>query len=55
MVLVTFPIQAIVFKLLTTFTALPGWEAACASSAAQMIITFLVMQYRIFGRAPAPQ
>ncbi len=55
MVLVTFVIQAIVFKLLTTFTALPGWEAACASNAAQMIITFLVMQYRIFGRAPAPQ
>lgn len=55
MVLVTFVIQAIVFKLLTAFTTLPGWAAAGAANAAQMTITFLVMQYRIFGRAPAPR
>jgi putative flippase GtrA len=54
MVLVTFAIQAIVFKLLTEFTTLPGWVAAGAANAAQMIITFLVMQYRIFGPTPAP-
>jgi putative flippase GtrA len=52
MVLVTFVVQAVVFKLLTAFTTLPGWAAAGAANAAQMIITFLVMQYRIFGRAP---
>lgn len=52
MVLVTFVIQAAVFKALTATTNLPGWAAAGAANAAQMAITFLVMQYRIFGRAP---
>jgi putative flippase GtrA len=54
MVLVTFAIQAAVFKVLTATTNLPGWAAAGAANAAQMIITFLAMQYRIFGR-PVPQ
>jgi putative flippase GtrA len=53
MVLVTFAIQYSVFKALTAATSLPGWAAAGAANAAQMIVTFLVMQYRIFGRAPA--
>jgi len=52
MVLVTFLIQAAVFKLLTAFTALPGWAAAAAASAAQMAVTFLAMQLRIFKDAP---
>jgi putative flippase GtrA len=39
MVVITFAIQAAVFKALTVSTALP-------------VVTFLVMQYRIFGRAP---
>src|ERR1019366_867666 len=48
MVLVTFAIQAAVFKLLTTFTGIPGWAAAAAANAAQMAVTFLAMQFRIF-------
>ena len=48
MVVVTFLIQSAVFGLLTRLTKLPGWAAACAASAAQMIISFGAMQYRIF-------
>jgi len=48
MVLVTFLIQAAVFGLLTRLTAMPGWCAAGGANAAQMAITFLAMQYRIF-------
>jgi putative flippase GtrA len=51
MVLVTFGVQAAIFKLLTSTTGLPGWVAAGAANAGQMAITFVVMQYRIFGRA----
>ena len=54
MVLVTFLIQAAVFKLLTTATSLPGWAAAGAANAAQMTITFFAMQLRIFRKLPAP-
>ena len=53
MVLVTFLIQAAVFKVLTATTTLPGWAAAGAANAAQMVITFFAMQYRIFGRVSA--
>jgi putative flippase GtrA len=52
MVAVTFAIQAAVFKALTVFTGLPGWAAAAAANAAQMAITFLAMQFRIFRNAP---
>ena len=52
MVLVTFLIQAAVFKLLTTATSLPGWAAAGAANAAQMAITFFAMQFRIFRKLP---
>jgi len=52
MVLVTFLIQAAVFWLLTTTTTLPGWAAAGAANAAQMAITFFVMQFRIFRKMP---
>jgi putative flippase GtrA len=48
MVLVTFLIQAAVFGVLTRLTSLPGWAAAGTANAAQMAITFLAMQYRIF-------
>jgi putative flippase GtrA len=54
MVLVTFLIQAAVFKLLTTETSLPGWIAAGAANAAQMVITFFAMQLRIFRKLPEP-
>lgn len=53
MVLVTFLIQAAVFKLLTSMTALPGWEAAGAANAAQMVVTFFAMQFGIFRKIPA--
>jgi putative flippase GtrA len=48
MVLVTFLVQAAVFGVVTHATTLPGWVAAGIANAAQMMITFLVMQYRIF-------
>ncbi|HMD60249.1 MAG TPA: GtrA family protein [Opitutaceae bacterium] len=52
MVLVTFAVQAAVFKGLTAATSLPGWAAAGAANAVQMVITFVAMQYRIFRQAP---
>jgi putative flippase GtrA len=52
MVLVTFLIQAAVFKALSISTSLPGWVAAGVANAAQMTITFFAMQFRIFRRAP---
>ena len=54
MVLVTFLVQAAVFGALTRLTALPGWAAAGIANAAQMAITFLVMQYRIFRPGAEP-
>jgi putative flippase GtrA len=55
MVLVTFAIQVFVFKVLMGFTSLPGWAAAGVSNAVQAVITFVAMQYRIFGRRPEIQ
>jgi putative flippase GtrA len=52
MVGVTFLIQWAVFKILTGLTAVPGWFAASAANAAQMIVTFLAMQLRIFKSDP---
>ncbi len=49
MVLVTFLIQAAVFKLLTHFTELPSWIAAGVANVAQMAVTFVAMQRRIFS------
>jgi putative flippase GtrA len=48
MALSTFMVQAAVFALVTHFTSLPGWIAGAIANAAQTVITFLVMQYRIF-------
>jgi putative flippase GtrA len=55
MVLVTFAIQSAVFKWLTATTSLPGWVDAGVSNGAQMVITFLAMQFRVFKPAPAPK
>jgi putative flippase GtrA len=52
MVAVTFLIQWAVFKILTSLTTVPGWFAALAANAAQMIVTFLAMQLRIFKSDP---
>jgi len=51
MVLVTFLVQAAVFEALARLTTMPGWIAAGAANAAQMVITFIAMQYRIFKPA----
>ena len=53
MVLVTFVIQAGIFKLLTTFSPLPSWIAAGAANLGQMVVSFLVMQRRVFAPAAA--
>ena len=55
MVLITFLVQAAVFKCLTEFTSMPGWMAAGAANAAQMAITFVAMQYRIFRHTVAQE
>ncbi len=52
MVLLTFLIQAAVFKVLIYFTPLPSWLAAGAANAAQMIVTFVMMQRRVFASEP---
>jgi putative flippase GtrA len=55
MVLVTFAIQSAVFKWLTSATTLPGWVDAGAANGAQMVITFLAMQFRVFRQVPKPK
>jgi putative flippase GtrA len=52
MAAVTYLIQSAIFQILVRGTGIPGWLAAGCANAAQMIITFLVMQYRIFRRGP---
>lgn len=51
MVLVTFGLQWVVFTTVMMATRAPGWLAAGVANAVQMIVTFLVMQRRIFARA----
>jgi len=50
MVLVAFLVQWGIFSLLVAWLGLAGWLAAVAANAAQLIITFLAMQLRIFAR-----
>jgi putative flippase GtrA len=45
----TFFLQLAVFRALSAWTPFPGWLAAGAANAAQMAVTFLVMQRRIFA------
>jgi putative flippase GtrA len=49
----TFAIQSGVFAIMVAKTQLPGWFDALAANAAQVIVTFLVMHFRIF-RHPSP-
>lgn len=49
MVGITFLVQAAVFKAVTHFTPLAPWIAAGVANVAQMVITFLAMQRRIFA------
>lgn len=55
MVGVTFLVQAAVFKAVTHFTPLAPWLAAGVANVAQMAITFLAMQRRIFAPQPSAQ
>jgi putative flippase GtrA len=52
MVAVAFVIQWGVFKALSVLTAWPGWLEAGLANMAQMALTFVVMQRRIFGVRP---
>jgi putative flippase GtrA len=49
MVAVTFLIQWTAFKALSRWTRLPGWLEAGLANVAQMAVSFLFMQVRIFG------
>lgn len=49
MVAATFIVQWAVFTALTNWSTMPGWLAAGLANAAQMGITFVVMQRRIFA------
>jgi len=51
MVVVTFVIQWSVFTALRTWTTWPGWLAAGAANVAQMAVSFLMMQVRVFAAA----
>jgi putative flippase GtrA len=55
MVVVTFAVQAAVFEALTTSTSIRGWVASGISSAAQMLLTFLAMQLRVFRPQAEPR
>lgn len=52
MVAGTFVLQWGVFAALSAWTPLPGWLEAGAANAAQMGVTFVVMQRRIFAAPP---
>jgi len=54
MMATAFLIQTAVFKLLTYFTPLAPWLAAGVATVAQMVLSFLVMQRRIFANGPSP-
>ncbi len=54
MVAVTFVIQWGVFTALRTWTTWPGWLAAGAANVAQMAVSFLMMQVRVFAAARGP-
>ena len=48
MVAVTFVVQLAIFKLAHDLLDLAGWLAAGVANAAQMVLTFLIMQRRVF-------
>eukprot|EP01034_Spumella_vulgaris_P011336 gene11336-14418_t len=54
MVVVTFVIQWGVFTALRTWTIWPGWLAAGAANVAQMAVSFLMMQVRVFAANHRP-
>lgn len=52
MVAVTFLLQWAVFTALSAWTPLSGWLAAAMANAAQMIVTFVIMQRKVFTGVP---
>ncbi|HVW21306.1 MAG TPA: GtrA family protein [Opitutaceae bacterium] len=53
MVAATFAVQWAVFSALAAWTRLPGWLAAGIANAAQVAITYFVMQHLVFAARPA--
>jgi len=51
MVVVTFLIQAAIFKAVTTLTEAPGWLAAGVANAIQTAVTYAFMRWWIFPSA----
>ncbi|MBC7368468.1 MAG: GtrA family protein [Undibacterium sp.] len=51
MMLVAFLIQTAVFKALILYTTVPPWLASGIATVAQMALSFLVMQRRVFAPA----
>jgi putative flippase GtrA len=54
LMLVAFLIQTAVFKAVTYFTTVAPWVASGVATVAQMALSFLVMQRRIFAGARPP-
>jgi putative flippase GtrA len=51
MVAITFVIQWSAFRALSEWTRLPGWLEAGLANVAQIAVSFIFMQVRIFGTA----
>ena len=51
MVAVTFVVQYAFFWLANGWFGLPGWLSAGIANAAQMVLTFVIMQRRVFAGA----
>lgn len=54
MVALTFVVQYAFFWLAHHVVGLPGWLSAGFANAAQMVLTFLIMQRRVFAPVPPP-
>jgi putative flippase GtrA len=54
MVAVTFVVQFGFFWLAHDLCGLAGWLAAGVANAAQMALSFLIMQRKVFARRPGP-
>jgi putative flippase GtrA len=52
MVAVTFVVQYAFFLLAHSWLGLPGWLSAGVGNAGQMVLSFVIMQRRVFRAAP---
>lgn len=53
MVAITFVVQYVFFLLANGWLGLAGWLSAGIANAAQMMLTFVIMQRRVFAVRPA--